>query len=375
MFDAIARPFGMLLMFLYEFVGNYGVAIILIALVIKIILLQFQMKTKRGMVQQARLQPKIAELQKKHAANKNKLNEETMKLYKEEGVNPASGCVWGFLPLPIMLALFQVIRRPITMMMGVSAEAYAQMLEKLAEMPAAAELLGDGYYVEIAQLQFISNSRDFNIFQQMSENLRSIDFSFLHLNFAETPQWDYLWNANTEVHSAWFAGFVLFLIPLISGVMLFLAMWINQKKNPNDVVSGQTKLILIPFLIAYFAFVTPAALGLYLMTVMALQIVQDIWLTKMLSSSADKQQPYHITFAPPRQGHSVCPSCSVLIASPTASFCRSCGLNIAEHNARNKAKCENCCQLISADASFCTNCGVQRVPQKGGGQVSGGRFS
>ena len=80
MFSAIARPFGMLLMFLYEWVNNYGLAIILIALVIKIILLPFQMKSKRGMMQQARLQPKIAELQKKHGTNKAKINEETMKL-------------------------------------------------------------------------------------------------------------------------------------------------------------------------------------------------------------------------------------------------------------------------------------------------------
>ena len=121
MFDFIARPFGMLLMFFYNLFNNYGVAIIFIALVIKIILLPFQMKSKRGMMRQARLQPKIAELQKKHGTNKAKINEETMKLYKEEGINPASGCIWGFLPLPIMLAFFQVIRAPITMMMGVAA--------------------------------------------------------------------------------------------------------------------------------------------------------------------------------------------------------------------------------------------------------------
>ena len=106
MFNSLARPFGMLMMFLYEQVSNYGIAIILFALVIKIILLPFQMKSKRGMMQQARLQPQIAELQKKHGTNKAKINEETMKLYKEEGVNPASGCLWGFIPLPIMLALF-----------------------------------------------------------------------------------------------------------------------------------------------------------------------------------------------------------------------------------------------------------------------------
>ena len=112
MMAAIARPFGMLLMFLYSFVGNYGVALILFAVVVRAILLPFQMKSKRGMMKQARLQPKLAELQSRHGTNKAKINEEMAKLYKEEGVNPASGCLWGLLPFPIMIALFLVIREP-----------------------------------------------------------------------------------------------------------------------------------------------------------------------------------------------------------------------------------------------------------------------
>ncbi|NLB29817.1 MAG: membrane protein insertase YidC, partial [Clostridiales bacterium] len=122
MLNAIAKPFGMLLMWLYELVANYGIAVILFALVVKIILLPFQMKSKRGTMQQARLQPRQAEIQKKHGANKQKYNEELQKLYKEEGVNPASGCIWGLLPFPILIALYQAIRFPLTIMMGVGAE-------------------------------------------------------------------------------------------------------------------------------------------------------------------------------------------------------------------------------------------------------------
>ena len=295
MFDAIARPFGMLLMYFYNLVNNYGVAIILIAIVIKVILLPFQMKSKRGMIQQARLQPKIAELQKKHGTNKAKINEETMKLYKEEGVNPASGCIWGFLPLPIMLALFQVIRRPITMMMGVTADAYAEMVAKLEEMPAAAAVLGEGYYVEIAQLQFISDSRDFHLFEQISENLRRIDFSFLNLNFSITPQWDYLWNANPDVGITWFAGFLLFLIPLISGGMQFLATGINRKLNPPAMVEGQAKqmntmMMFMPLISVYIGFITPAALGFYWTVSTVFQIIQDVWLNKVYTKRIEAEE-------------------------------------------------------------------------------------
>ena len=295
--NAIARPFGMLLMFLYTLVNNYGVAIIFMALIIKVILMPFQMKSKRGMIQQQRLQPMIAELQKKHGTNKAKINEETMKLYKAEGVSPASGCIWGFLPLPIMLALFQVIRRPITMMMGVAAEEYAMIVERLEGMPAAAAVLGDGYYVEIAQSQFISRSPDFNIFQQMSESLRRIDYGFLGLDFSITPQWDFLWKGESGLYNgSWLMGFVLFLIPLISGGMQFLATQLNKKTNPQQAaLEGQAKsmnsvMMLMPLFSVYIGFITPAALGFYWTISTVFQIVQDVFLTKVYTKKIEEEE-------------------------------------------------------------------------------------
>ena len=296
MLDAIARPFGMLLMFFYDVFKNYGVAILFFALVIKVILLPFQMKSKRGMIQQSRIQPKIAELQKKHGTNKAKLNEETMKLYKEEGVNPASGCIWGFLPLPIMLALFQVIRRPLTMMMGISSDAYALIVERLEGIPSAAAVLTEGYYAEIAQSQFIANSPDFTLFQQISESLRRVDFSFLGLDFSMTPKWDFLWNPDLETLGiTWIVGFVLFLIPLISGGMQFLATGINRKMNPTAQLEGQAKsmnsmMMLMPLFSVYIGFVTPAALGFYWTVSTVLQIVQDIWLTKVYTKKIEAEE-------------------------------------------------------------------------------------
>ena len=272
MLNGIARPFGMLMMFLYELVNNYGIAIVLFALVIKAILLPFQMKSKRGMMQQARLQPKIAELQKKHGTNKAKINEETMKIYKEAGVSPASGCVWGFLPLPIMLALFQVIRQPITTMMGVAAEhlgetgAITQLLERTGFTTTL-----NNTYVQIAQSQWISEH--FSQFLQLHiENLRSISFSVGIFDLSIVPQWNFLWSANAfieQYHVTWFAGFLLFLIPLISGGMQFLATHLNRKMNPPAAaVEGQAKsmntmMMFMPLISIYIAFITPAALGLY----------------------------------------------------------------------------------------------------------------
>ena len=77
LWDYIAIPFGWLLLTLYNLVGNYGVAIFLFALVVKLILLPFQMKSKKSMMRMSALQPQIAELQKRHEGNPRKLQEET----------------------------------------------------------------------------------------------------------------------------------------------------------------------------------------------------------------------------------------------------------------------------------------------------------
>lgn len=97
MFGALGKmisvPFAALLRWLYAFTGSYGLAIILFALVVKLIVLPFQMKSKRSMVRMGRLSGKQQELQKKYANNQQKYNEELQKLYMEEGINPmAAAC-------------------------------------------------------------------------------------------------------------------------------------------------------------------------------------------------------------------------------------------------------------------------------------------
>ena len=296
MLNTIAKPFGVLLMFLYDTVQNYGVAILLFALVIKIILLPFQMKSKRGMMRQQRLQPKIAELQKKHGTNKQKINEEMAKLYKEEGVNPASGCLWGFLPLPIMLALFQVIRQPLTIMMGVAAdllEEGGEIFNRLASMNFTTSVRD--YYVQISQSQFIS--ANFERFAGISENLRKIDFSFLGVDLGLQPQWNFLWNSDLELYGTWPAGFALFLIPFLSGGIQFAATALNKKLNPVPTPEGaagagsmQTMMMLMPLFSVYIAFITPGALGFYWTVSTVFQIVQDIWLTKVYTKKIDAEE-------------------------------------------------------------------------------------
>ena len=119
----ICTPFAWLVRLFYSLTGSYGVSLILFTLVIKLILLPFQMKSKKSMVRMNRMSGKMQEIQKKYANNRVKMNEEMQKFYEEEGVNPMSGCLWSFLPLPILMALYYIIREPIVYFMNFGGRA------------------------------------------------------------------------------------------------------------------------------------------------------------------------------------------------------------------------------------------------------------
>ncbi|MCL2493900.1 MAG: membrane protein insertase YidC, partial [Clostridiales bacterium] len=269
-------------------------AILIFAIVVKVIMLPFQMKSKRGQMRQTRLQPMIAELQKKHGANKAKLTEETTKLYKEEGANPGAGCIWSLMPLPILLALFYVIRQPLTFMMGVAGE----YLEKGSLIFTTLERLGvtrefEGAYAEIHLAQEIGLHWDY--FRNLGiEGLRYIDFHLGMFDLSITPQWDFLWNSDIALYGTWLAGFGLFLIPFLSGGMQFVSSAIMRKVSPPPDPEGagksmQTMMTMMPLMSVAFGFMFPAALGFYWTIGTVLQIGQDLWLTKRYTRILDAE--------------------------------------------------------------------------------------
>lgn len=109
----IAKPLGVLLNFLYGIVGNYGIAIILFTIIIKLVLLPLTIQQLKQTKQMSEVQPKLKELQEKYKNDKEKLNAKTMELYKEHKVNPVGGCLPLLIQLPIIFGLFAVLREPI----------------------------------------------------------------------------------------------------------------------------------------------------------------------------------------------------------------------------------------------------------------------
>jgi YidC/Oxa1 family membrane protein insertase len=112
LFQSLLDGIGWVLAWLYGLVGNYGLAIILLTVAIRVVLLPLGVKQIKSMQAMQAIQPKVKELQKKYKGNKQKAQEETMKLYKESGVNPLGGCLPLLLQFPILISMYAVIRPP-----------------------------------------------------------------------------------------------------------------------------------------------------------------------------------------------------------------------------------------------------------------------
>ena len=119
----ITVPFGWLLSFLYDLTNNYGVALILFATLVQIILIPISAKSKKSTMKMSRIQPKIQKIQEKYPDDKQKQNEAIQQLQKEEGATMGcGGCLWSLVPLLILIPLLQIIRQPIVYLLGETAE-------------------------------------------------------------------------------------------------------------------------------------------------------------------------------------------------------------------------------------------------------------
>ncbi len=287
--DFIAKPFGWLLMFLYELTMNYGVAVLLFALAVKVVLLYFSAKSKKSIMRSTRFTPYLKELEAKYEGNKQKYQEEVARLYKEEHINPMGGCLWSLIPFPILLALYRAIRFPITIMMGVPAEAYEKIKNVLYAM--GFELSGgarSAAYAQIYQSQFITSH--FERFAHLSEKLKQIDYSFLGMNLGEQPNFRF-WTFGQDGAAIW-PQLGLFLIPVISAALSFLQSKISQDQTPQtneQAGSTKTMLMLMPLMSLWIGFVMPGALSLYWCAGSALQIIQDLILGKIFNKQLDAE--------------------------------------------------------------------------------------
>ena len=287
--DIIRVPFGYLLEWFYLLTNNYGIALILFALVVKLILLPISIKSKKSTMKMTRLSPQLKELEKKYGDDKMKYQQAVQKFYQEEGISPTGGCLWSFIPLLILIPLYEVIRRPLIYMMHLPAATAEAIVDALKNLGVT--LSTNPYYEQMVAAsklpQYIEQVRS-SVPELAGVEIPALNFSFLGVDLSTVPNWRF-WTL------AGWAAIGLFLIPLVSGFINWLSMWISQKQNSSvstnekgereaaaDAAAGsmKTMMLIMPFFSIYIGFTMPASISIYWIAQGLLGIVQEWILTK-----------------------------------------------------------------------------------------------
>ena len=279
-FNFFGSILGYLLWFLYRIIPNYGVAIILFTIIIKLALFPFSIKQQRSMASQTKLNPKTKELQARYANNKQKYNEELMKLYEKEGVNPSSGCLTTLLPLPIMLGIYYSVIMPLSNTLHIASDRVAAATDFIGRIPGmVASATTSGIYSEMEIIRNFDALKD-TLTMFTPEDLDKIEsftkgFHFLGLDLLATPS------------NSGFLSF-LWIIPLLSLITSFgfqFYMSHTQKLMGAQSQPGCMKAMMyvLPLISVYWAFIMPAAVGLYWVISSVTSFIQSLVTNKYFS--------------------------------------------------------------------------------------------
>ena len=288
----ICMPFAALVRFFYTLTGSYGLAIILFTIVIKLIMLPFMMKSKRNMVRMNRMSGKMQEIRKKYANNQAKANQEIQKMYQEEGVNPMGGCLWTMIPLPILIALYSILRQPITHFMSIKQDVALSLLEKVQAAGldiSAVATIKDGVaefspYGQIALVKLINEQ-----LPQAVEGIDKwfhIDFNFIGLDLTRHP-----WDAVKGFEPTW-AIIGLILIPILAGGFQFLMTIMTMKQSAQQGATGQTQSMMYMMCLfsVYIAFIMPASLGIYWIAQTVFSMIQEFFMNKFYNKKIEEEE-------------------------------------------------------------------------------------
>ena len=294
--DIITVPFGYLLSWLYQLTTNYGLALIIFAVIVQLVLLPITAKSKKSMMKMSRLTPKIQAIKEKYANDQQKQNEAIQKLQQEEGATMGcGGCLWSFVPMLILLPLYQVVRQPLVYLLHVDVDTANQIIEIIKA--ADGTLFGsNNYYDQIVAASNIAQHAAAikEAIPAISEAaLEGINFGFLRIDLGTIPNFNvFAWTA-----FSW-ANIGAFLIPVISAGSQVLQMFISRKMN-NSVVtdknglqdketaaksqadqSSKMMMWMMPIMSLWIGFTVPAALSLYWFVGGVVRTVEDMILTK-----------------------------------------------------------------------------------------------
>jgi len=289
--DFIAKPMGMFLYFIYNTLAfkNYGAAIIIFTVFIRLLILPLTVKQYKSTANMQKIQPLVQEIQKRYKNDKEKLNQEMMKVYSEHKVNPAGGCLPTLLQMPIIFSLYWVISKPLYYMLGKSTEVISQLFSFI---PEGFTKIANNQDLTILNY-FNANKDKLSLVTDLLKPEEVLNLHFLGLNLGLQPTFD-----SSKVAVLGFQFFGLLLIPILAALTTFLSVKFSMAsqntsgQEQNQMAASMTGSMtkIMPLMTGFFAFSVPAGLGLYWIVGNVIQIIQQMYLNKYVLNRKDTKK-------------------------------------------------------------------------------------
>ena len=297
MFDFLAKPFGVMMEFIYNNMafGSYAIAIVIFTIIIKILLMPLQIKQQRSAIKQQEMAPELKELQRTYGNDRAKMAEEQQKLYAKYNVSMTAGCLPMVIQLPLIMVLYQIIRMPLTYIAGLTNEAITNIATALQTV--APKVLNNGAVDQLLVNKTLMDDESLlSLVSKWIDKSKIINMDFFGIfNLGDTPSILF----DGSVANRWALYWPLLLIPLLSFGSAVLLQYISTskqreekkkqkaegKKQGFDMANGLMKLM--PLLSLVIAFTVPAGLGWYWTVSNLLSIVQTLAINKILAKQKE----------------------------------------------------------------------------------------
>ena len=309
--EFIQVGFGYVLGWLYELTRNYGVALILFTVVLKLVLLYPTMRSKRSTMKMSRLTPQIQFIQKKYANDRQKQAEMTQALYKAEGVSMGGGCLWSLVPLLLLFPLYAVVRQPIVYVFHETLETAGNIMNVIKEALPDLVSQRNAYYEQMIAAPLLPQFAD--KIEGMVSNPATLDglkFTFFGVDLAAVPNFNFgSWGSDL------WANIGLFLLPILSAGSQVLTMLVSQKmnnslvtdekgvqdkeaaKNSDSAKTSKTMMYVMPLMSLWIGFTIPGAMSVYWLAQGLLGMFVDMALTKHYRKKYDAEDASKLRLA------------------------------------------------------------------------------
>jgi YidC/Oxa1 family membrane protein insertase len=273
---------GIILNFFNSFTGNYLLALLLIALAVKIILIPLGIKQQKSMQKQASLKPKEIAIRNKYKGRTDqptmqKMNQELQQLYTSEGYSPLSGCLPMVIQLPILFILYNTIINPLQHMIGYSKETITGITTYLKEIGTAIQGRGD-----IELIAGIEKNFD-GVINYLTAN----NISTEHVSLETLPNFDMFGIDNFLADIPTFTSWLI-LVPILNLLVAFGSQIITKKftyqpmQQQQQGMGMKIMMYILPFVTFFVALRVPAAIGIYWLFTSLLGTLQTLILYKAM---------------------------------------------------------------------------------------------